>query len=98
MDILQESGRDMDVAIRVPEEVARQLEAKWGDVSQRALESLTLEAYRAGVITEAEVGRMLNISSRLEVEVFLKNAQAYMDYTDADLERDIAAIRQMSPQ
>ena len=87
----------MDVAIQVPEDVARQLEAKWGDVSQRALESLTLEAYRAGVITEAEVGLMLNLSSRLEVEAFLKHAQAYLDYTEADLERDIAVIRQVMP-
>jgi hypothetical protein len=88
----------MNVAIQVPEDVARQLEAKWGDVSQRALESLTLEAYREGVITEAEVGRMLNLSSRLEVEAFLKNAHAHLDYTEADLERDMANIRQVLPQ
>lgn len=88
----------MDVAIQLPEDLARQLEAKWGDVSQRALESLTLEAYREGVITEAEVGRMLNLSSRLEVEAFLKHAHAYQDYTEADLERDIANIRQVLPQ
>jgi hypothetical protein len=88
----------MDVAIQVPEDVARQLEAKWGDVSQRALESLTLEAYREGVITEAEVGRMLNLSSRLEVEAFLKHSHTYLDYTEADLEQDIANIRQVLPQ
>ncbi len=87
----------MDVAIQVPEDVARQLEAKWGDVSQRALESLTLEAYRSGVITGAEVGRMLNLSSRLEVDEFLKKAGAYLDYTEADLERDIASLRQAIP-
>jgi len=86
----------MDVAIQLPEDVARQLEAKWGDVSQRALESLTLEAYREGVITEAEVGRMLNLSSRLEVEAFLKHA--HLDYTEDDLERDMANIRQVLPQ
>lgn len=87
----------MDVAIQVPEDLARQLEARWGDVPRRALESLALEAYRSGVITEAEVQRMLKLPSRLEVEAFLKRAQAYLDYTEADLEQDIAAIRQVSP-
>ena len=87
----------MDVAIQVPEDVARQLEAKWGDVSRRALESLTLEAYRSGVITGAEVGRMLNLSSRLEIDSFLKKARAYLDYTEADLERDIASLHQDMP-
>jgi hypothetical protein len=37
---------------------------------------------------------MLHMSSRWEVEAFLKRAQAYLDYSEADLERDIAAIRQ----
>jgi Uncharacterised protein family (UPF0175) len=97
MAILQEGDKTMDVAIQVPEDVARQLEAKWGDVSQKALESLTLEAYRTGVITEAEVGLMLNLTSRLEVAAFLKRARAYLDYTEADLERDMTAIRQVMP-
>lgn len=87
----------MDVAIQVPEDVARQLEAKRGDVPRRALESLALEAYKSGVITAAEVGRMLKLSSRWETEAFLKRAQADLDYTEADLEQDIAAIRQVSP-
>ena len=88
----------MDVAIQLPEDVVHKLEAEWGDVSQHALESLALEAYRSGVITEAEVGRMLNLSSRLEIDAFLKKTQAYLDYTEADLERDIAAIQQVLSQ
>ena len=87
----------MSVEINLPEDIARQLEAIWGDISQRALEALALEAYRSSVITEAQVQRMLNLSSRWEVETFLKQAQAYMDYTEEDLERDIAAIRKVTP-
>ena len=87
----------MDVAIHLPDDVARQLEAKWGNVPQRALEALALEAYRSGALTEAQVQHMLKLSSRWEVETFLKQAQAYLDYTEADLERDVAAIRKVSP-
>lgn len=41
---------------------------------------------------------MLNLPSRWEVESFLKRAQAYLDYTEADLDRDIAAIRKVTSQ
>lgn len=83
----------MDITIEVPEGIARQLQAQWGNLSQRTLEALALEAYRLGVITEAEVQRMLNLSSRWEVENFLQQEQSYLVYTEADLEGDIHAIR-----
>jgi Uncharacterised protein family (UPF0175) len=88
----------MNITIEVPEDVARQLEVIWGDLPQRVLESLAVEAYRAGVITEDEVQRMLRLTSRWEVDAFLKRAKAYLDYTEADLEQDIRAIRKVLPQ
>jgi hypothetical protein len=39
---------------------------------------------------------MLRLSSRSEVETFLKRARAYLDLNEADLESDVAAIRQVS--
>lgn len=85
----------MTIAIELPEDVTHLLEAKWGALSQRALEALALEAYRDGLLTEAQVQRMLHLSSRWEVEAFLKQAHAYLDYTEADLERDIQTLRQV---
>lgn len=87
----------MDLAIQLPEDVARQLEEKWGDVPQRALEAIALEAYRSGVITEAEVQRMLNLPSRWQTDTFLKRSKAYLDYTEEDLKNDIAALRKVLP-
>jgi len=90
----------MSIEIDLPEDVARQLEARWGaeGLSRRALEALAVEAYRADAITAAEVQRVLGLSSRWEAEAFLKRAQAYLDDTDADVEQDAAAIRRVSPQ
>lgn len=85
----------MNMIIEVPEDVARQLEATWGDLSQRVLEALAAEAYRSGVITEAEVQRMLHLRSRWAVDAFLKRAKAHLDYTEADLESDIIAMRKV---
>ena len=84
----------MNVAIDIPEDVFRRLTELWGsDLPRRSLEAIALEAYRAGVLTEFEVQRMLNLGSRWEVETFLKRENAYLDYSEAELEDDVAAIR-----
>ena len=85
----------MDVCIEVPEDIVHRMQTRWSDLSRGMLEALAIEAYRAGVITEAEVQRMLNLPSRWDVDVFLKDAQAYIDYTEIDLEEDIDAIRKL---
>ena len=87
----------VNISIEVPDDVASRLEAGGEDLTQRTLEALALETYRSGEITEAEVQRILHFSSRWEVEAFLKRARAYLDYNEADLERDIIAIRQAAP-
>ena len=88
----------MDFFISVPDELVQQMQNRWKDLSRGALESLAIEAYRAGVITEAQVQRMLDLPSRWETDKFLKNAQAYIDYTEADLRRDIEDIRKLKAQ
>lgn len=88
----------MDVSISVPDDLVQQMQNRWKNLSRGTLESLAIEAYRAGVITEAEVQRMLDLPSRWETDRFLKNAQAYINYTEADLQEDIDAIRKLSPQ
>ena len=85
----------MNVSIAVPDDVAQRLVIEWQDVSRRTLEALALEAYRSGVITTAEVQLMLGLSSRWDVDEFLKQKHAYLDYTDADLQRDIDSIRRL---
>lgn len=84
----------MNVAIDIPEDVFRRLTELWGNsLPRRSLEAVALEAYRAGVLTEFEVQRMLNLASRWEVETFLKRENAYLEYSEAELEDDVAAIR-----
>lgn len=83
----------MNIAIQVPEDVASRLRDRWSDPSRRALEAVALEAYREGVLTAAEVGRMLGFASRWETEGFLKEAAAHLDYTAADLQNDAEAVR-----
>lgn len=86
----------MNIAIEIPDDIARQLEARTGQVSRAVLEAVAIEAYRSGAITPAQVQQMLGLSSRWETEALLRRAEAYHDYTMDDLERDIAAIRDAS--
>jgi len=92
-----QGGGVANISIQIPDDIASRLQAGGEDLALRTLEALALEAYRAGDITEAAVQRMLRLSSRWEVVAFLKRACAYLDFTEADLESDVAAIRQVSP-
>jgi len=83
----------MDVLIVLPDDVVHRLKSRWNDLSRSTLEALAVEAYKANVITENEVQRMLNLESRWEVDEFLKKAKAYFDYTEVDLQQDIDSIR-----
>ena len=73
------------------EDIGRQLESAWGDMPRRALEAIAVEGYRSGALTRAEVGRVLGLSY-WETEAFLKERQAYLSYSEADLEQDRAAL------
>jgi len=86
----------VNVAIEIPDEVARQLAASSGEVSRAVLEAVAIEAYRSGAITPAQVQQMLGLHSRWETEALLRRAEAFHDYTMDDLSRDISVIRDAS--
>jgi len=86
----------VNVAIEIPDEVARQLAASSGEVSRAVLEAVAIEAYRSGAITPAQVQQMLGLHSRWETEVLFRRAEAFHDYTMDDLSRDISVIRDAS--
>lgn len=76
------------IAIELPDEIARRLEAAWRDVSHGTLEAVALEGYRDGTLGREHVGRMLGLSF-WETEAFLKRRQAYLAYDEQDLEDDL---------
>ena len=83
----------MNVAIEIPEIVSGPLRSRWQDMPRRVLEAVAAEAYRSGALTAFQVGELLGHGSRWETEEFLKRVQAYLHYTENDLERDLAALR-----
>jgi predicted HTH domain antitoxin len=81
------------IAVELPDDLAHRLGGNGQDLSRRVLEALAVEAYRAGDVTAAEVQRMLGHSSRWETDAFLKEHQAYLRYTKADLEAELEAVQ-----
>jgi heme-degrading monooxygenase HmoA len=75
------------IAVDLPEEIAKRLQAAWRNVPRGALEAVALEGYRDGTLTRDEVGQMLSLSF-WETEAFLKERQAYLPYAEEDLEQD----------
>jgi hypothetical protein len=85
----------MQITIELPEEIGNQLQQKWDNLPQKILESLALEAYRQGLMTSAQIQTMLNFSSRWQTEQFLKENQAYLDYTETDLADDLETLNKL---
>ncbi len=78
----------MYITIELPDEISNQLELQTAQISRRILELIVADYYHRGKIGAAEVGRMLNFSSRWETYAFLKGEKAYLPYTEEDLEQD----------
>ena len=78
----------MKVWLDVPDALAEQLAGRNRDVSRAALEALAAEAYRAHRLTGVEVCRLLDISSRNDLDAFLKGHGVPLEYTIEDFERE----------
>ncbi|MBC6472663.1 MAG: UPF0175 family protein [Hormoscilla sp. GM102CHS1] len=85
----------MIVTIEIPDRIAQGLDQP---SSRRLLEIAVAEAYRSDLISTAEVGRMLQLPSRLETHAFLKQMGVYLNYDEAELEQDIQTMKELRYQ
>lgn len=83
----------MDVLLQIPQEIGEKLTSRSHDLSRYALEALAVEAYREDLLTAAEVQSLLGLETRFAVDELLKQAGAYLPYSEEDLSRDIATLR-----
>ena len=84
----------MSVTIDLPEEIAQQLQAQWGDLSRRILEALAIEGYRSAVLSLGQVAEILDLSV-WEAEIFLKERGVDLLYTAEDLKQDLATNKHL---
>lgn len=85
----------MVVILHLPEDVSHSLTEQWGDVSRHALETLAVEGYRTGALSETQVRRLLEFETRFEVHALLKEHRQPLRYGETELEDDLAAHREL---
>ena len=85
----------MKVTIDLPADVSAKLQEQGTELSRRALEALAVDGYRTGALSETQVRRLLNLESRFDVHALLKEHRVPLRYTEADLEEDLAAHREL---
>ncbi len=85
----------MQITLDIPDILASRVQDKWDNLPEKVLEILVVEAYKSELITHAEIGRILNLPHRLQVDAFLKQAGIYMNYEIEDFEQDLATLQQL---
>ena len=72
--------------------LSRSLRLLWSKIE---VETIAVEGYQAGALTERQVRRLLDLESRFEVHALLKEHKVPLHYTEAGLEEDLAAHRDL---
>jgi len=83
------------VTVEIPDNLARSLHAAGADISRRVLETLALEEYKCGRLTEAELREALGFETRYELDGFLKRHEVWLDYGEEDLARERASLERL---
>ena len=86
----------MQVHFELPEDIARAMIADGQDLTRAAEQSIALEGYRSGRLSEDQVRRFLGFESRLQVHAFLKAHQVYLTYGDKDQDQDLETAGKFS--
>ena len=87
----------MQVTVEMPDQLARQ----WGEtpdkVGRHVLEDAAIEGYRAGRLTQRQVGAMLGLGY-WQTEAFLNERAVPLNYSAADLAADNASLEKILPR
>ena len=80
----------MRIWLDLPDDLIAQLTDRGQDLSQSALEAMAIDAYRMQRLTSHQLCELLHISSRDELERFLKHHGVPLEYAIEDFERERA--------
>lgn len=83
----------MQITLEIPEEIAARLGPDLPSLSRAALEGLVFEGFRSGKLSKAEGRQLLGISSRYEMDGFLKEHGYVLPLTMEDLDREAEASK-----
>ena len=85
----------MSITLDLPENIAKILQSRLANLPRFALESLALEAYRAEILTTAELQQLLGYDTPYALDGFLKEHGVYLEYTPEELDREAENSRRL---
>ncbi|NEQ38478.1 MAG: hypothetical protein F6K40_20280 [Okeania sp. SIO3I5] len=62
----------MQLTINLPEKLTEKVYSKWGDLSQKIIDKLILEAFLEGLINFDEFKEMLDLNNDVDLKAFLE--------------------------
>jgi hypothetical protein len=86
----------MEVTVHIPDTIGARLGNDPEAIPRWLLEKAGLEAYRSREMSGYELRLMLGLTSRLEIDAFLKRHGVYLEYTAEDFAHDAETSRQLT--
>jgi hypothetical protein len=83
------------ITLDLPDNIIQSLQSKCANLPRFALESLALEAYRAGILSTAELQQLLGYDTSYALDGFLKEHGVYLEYTPEELNREAGSSRRL---
>lgn len=77
-----------EVTISLPEDIAQTLLVDGESLEREVLEATALEGYREGKLSQSQVRRMLGFATDMQVDAFLKEHGAFLEYDLEDISRE----------
>ncbi|MGK7920897.1 MAG: hypothetical protein AB4080_12915 [Trichodesmium sp.] len=62
----------MELTINLPEKLTEKVYSKWGDLSQKIIDKLVLEAFLEGLINFDEFKEILGLNNDVDLKAFLE--------------------------
>lgn len=85
----------MEVTVQIPDTIRERLGKDRDELPRWLLEKAGLEAYRSREISGFELRLLLGITSRIELDSFLKRHGVYLEYSEDDWAHDAETSRQL---
>jgi len=83
----------MELTINIPDNIAEIFQEHGEDLARVVLESIAIHAYRAHILTRAEVARLLGFQTTLQVDDFMTKAGVPFPYDFEDYQQDLRTIQ-----
>ena len=89
----------MSLLIAVPDDIQTALEGEWGDLGRHLQENLAADGFSKGVLSLAQVRRLLGLATRLQAQEFLgRRGIPVFDYDPSELDREAALLEKLTPR